>query len=55
METETIRLPYDEVERVLMALVTRANIEEYDKDDPEHAESIRQTGRCIALQVRGDS
>lgn len=41
------RLPPDEYERVLTALAVYANVEEYRKDNPEKARSIRSTARGI--------
>lgn len=47
---ESITLPRDEWERVLIALAVYANTRESD-DRPEFAEDIRSTGRAIANQM----
>lgn len=49
--SDRVRLPEDEWDRVLMGLAVYANAEEYRKDNPERARSIRTTARGIARQL----
>lgn len=52
---ESVQLPRQEWERVLMGLVMYANTEKSRKDNPEKARSIRTTAREIARQLNTGS